>query len=189
MVFFSKNTCETVKAEISTVLGIPITHYLGKYLGLPMINGRLTRLTFEAISDRVNRRLVGWKSRNPSMAGRATLVQSTIASMPSYAMQTAKLPWSLCDEIDMKSRRFLWGGSEQTRCIHNISWGQIIKSKREGGLGFRTMRETNATFLTKLGWRLVVEKDKLWSQVLRARYCNGRCDVDMFQPKKDVSNA
>lgn len=51
------------------------------------------------------------------------------------------------------------------------------------------MRQTNAAFLTKLGWRLMVEKDKLWSQVLIAKYCNGRCDVDMFQPKMDASNA
>jgi len=59
----------------------------------------------------------------------------------------------------------------------------------EGGLGFRTMRETNAAFLAKLGLHLMMEKDKLWSQVLRAKYCNGRGDVDMFQPKKDASNA
>ncbi|KAJ8430823.1 hypothetical protein Cgig2_034150 [Carnegiea gigantea] len=84
---------------------------------------------------------------------------------------------------------FFGGVSEQTRRIHNIPWGQITKSKQEGGLGFHTMRETNAAFLTKLGLRLMVEKDKLWSQVLRAKYCNGRCDVDMFQSKTDASNA
>ncbi|KAJ8432647.1 hypothetical protein Cgig2_011813 [Carnegiea gigantea] len=61
--------------------------------------------------------------------------------------------------------------------------GQITKSKQVGGLGFRTMRENNAAFLSKLGWHLMVEKEKLWSQVLRAKYCNSRCDVDMFQPK------
>ena len=42
------------------------------------------------------------------MAGRATPVQSTISTIPSYAMQSARLPRSLCDEIDRKARRFLW---------------------------------------------------------------------------------
>ena len=74
MVFFPKNTHEAAEDEISTVLGIPITQDLGKYLGLPTINGRVTRLTFEAISKRVDRRLAGWTSRNLSMAGIATSV-------------------------------------------------------------------------------------------------------------------
>ena len=67
------------------------------------------------------------------MAGRATLIQSAIASIPTYVMQTVKLPRTLYDEIDRKSRRFLWGGSEQTERIHNVSWGQIIQAKQVGG--------------------------------------------------------
>ena len=122
------------------------------------------------------------------MAGRATLINSTLSSIPTYVMQTARVPRSLCDEIDKKSRCFLWGGNEQTRKIHNISWGQILKAKKEGGLGFRTIRETNDALLTKLGWRLLVEKDMLWSQVLRAKYCNNHCDIDMFEPKAEASN-
>ena len=84
-------------------------------------------------------------------------------------MQTTRFPRSLCDDIDKRSKRFLWGGTEQTRKIHNLSLGQLIKTKEVGGLGFRTMRETNAAFLTKLGWRLLMEKDKLWSLVLQAK--------------------
>ncbi|KAK9699777.1 hypothetical protein RND81_08G195600 [Saponaria officinalis] len=42
--------------------------------------------------------------------------------------------------------------------------------------------------LTKLGWRVLSEPNSLWVRVLRAKYCNGRCDVDMFQPKPNRSN-
>jgi len=103
-------------------------------------------------------------------------------------MQTVRLPRSLCDEKDRMSRQFLWGGTTQTRCVHNVSWGQLTKPKQAEGLGFKTMRETNAAFLIKLDWKLMVEKHKLWSQVLRAKHCNSRCDIDMFQPKADASN-
>lgn len=34
-----------------------------------------------------------------------------------------------------------------------------------------------------------VDKDNLWSRVLRAKYCSGRCDIDMFTPKTNASNA
>jgi len=188
MIFFSKNACEIVKDDISAKLGISVTNDLGKYLRLPTINRQVTKQTFKAISGRVDGKLAGWKSHIISIVGRATLVQSTIASIPSYAMQTLRLPRSLCDEIDRKSKQFLWGGTFQTRSIHNVSWGQITKSKQAGGLSFRTMRENNATFLTKLGWWLLVEKDKLWSQVLRAKYCHSRCDISKFQPKAEASN-
>ncbi|KAJ8423447.1 hypothetical protein Cgig2_008936 [Carnegiea gigantea] len=50
------------------------------------------------------------------------------------------------------------------------------------------MRDTNASILTKLGWRLLAEKDKLWLKVLRAKYCDNRCDTDMFVHKQNVSN-
>jgi len=35
----------------------------------------------------------------------------------------------------------------------------------------------------------MVEKGKLWSQVLRAKYCQGRCDVNMSTSTADASNA
>ena len=74
-----------------------------------------------------------------------------------------RLPRSHCEEVDRKVRRFLWGGTEQARKIHNISWRQITKPKQAGGLEFRNMRENHVAFLTKLGWCLLVEKDKLCS--------------------------
>ncbi|KAJ8441406.1 LOW QUALITY PROTEIN: hypothetical protein Cgig2_002365 [Carnegiea gigantea] len=49
-----------------------------------------------------------------------------------------------------------------------------------GGLGLKAMRQTNSAFLTKLGWRVLNEKGKLWSQVVRAKYCDGQCDIDMY---------
>ncbi|KAJ8441387.1 hypothetical protein Cgig2_009095 [Carnegiea gigantea] len=51
------------------------------------------------------------------------------------------------------------------------------------------MRQSNSAFLTKLGWRVLTEKGNLWSRVLRAKYCSGRCDIDMFTPRTDASNA
>jgi len=54
---------------------------------------------------------------------------------------------------------------------------------------FCSMRQANSAFLTKLGWRAITGKDNLWSRVLRAKYCSGQCDINMFTPKTDASNA
>lgn len=52
----------------------------------------------------------------------------------------------------------------------------------------RSARQANSAFLTKLGWRILTEPNALWARVLRAKYCKGRCDVDMFEPKIGMSN-
>ena len=138
---------------------------------MPTINGRVDRHTFRTITERVDNRLSGWKSKGLSPARRATLIQPTISSIPYYAMQTARLPQSLCDDIDRKSQRFLWGGNAKNRTIHNVAWEQLMKPKEAGGLGFQSMRQVNSAFLAKLGFRLVTKKEKLWSRILRAKYC------------------
>jgi len=155
---------------------------------MPTINGRVNKQTFQGVSDRFDKRLAGWRGKILSLARRATLVSSTMATIPFYAMQTAKLPRSLCDDCDKKARLFLWGGDANIRKIHNVSWEKLLQKKEEGGLGFKSMRHANIAFMTKLGWRLMSEKDSLWSKVIRAKYCQDRCDIDMFTHKQDASN-
>lgn len=35
---------------------------------------------------------------------------------------------------------------------------------------------------------MLTDPNALWSRVLRAKYCKGRCDIDMFEPKMGMSN-
>ncbi|KAJ8446496.1 LOW QUALITY PROTEIN: hypothetical protein Cgig2_027458 [Carnegiea gigantea] len=46
---------------------------------------------------------------------------------------------------------------------------QISKCKDDGGMGLQSMRQMNSAFLTKLGWRLLAECDKLWDRVMRVK--------------------
>ncbi|KAL2902408.1 hypothetical protein RDABS01_027490 [Bienertia sinuspersici] len=187
-VFFSANTEPALQHEICNELNISQTEDLGFYLGMPALHTRVTKATFAHLCEKVDRKLVGWKSKFLSLAGRATLAQSTLSTMALYSMQTAKVPKSICDEIDKKTRRFIWGGDEDHRKIHLISWETMQKPKDQGGLGMKSMRQANAAFLTKLGWRILSEPTTLWSRVVRNKYCNGRCDVDMFKTTSNCSN-
>lgn len=116
------------------------------------------------------------------------MANSTASTLACYSMQSAKIPKTICDDLDKKVRRFIWGGNEDKRAIHLISWDKLQQPKQQGGIGVRFARQSNAAFLTKLGWRVLTEPDALWSRVLRYKYCKGRCDVDMFEPKTGMSN-
>lgn len=158
------------------------------YLGMPTITSRVTKDTFGYLCEKFDRRLSGWKKKYLSLAGRITLAKSTLNSIASYAMQTAKIPRTICDNLDRKSRRFIWGGDEDHKRIHLLAWECLQKPTDQGGLGIRPSRQANSTFLTKLGWRVLTEPNALWSRVLGSKYCKGRCDLEMFEPKANMSN-
>lgn len=130
------------------------TSDLGLYLGMPTLTSRVTKATFNHLYEKIDRRLSGWKSKYLSLAGRITLANSTITSLGYYSMQTAKLPRAICDDVDRKVRRFIWGGNEDTRKVHLLSWETLQRPKDHGGIGIKTARQANSAFLNKLGWRL-----------------------------------
>ena len=170
-------------------MGISITQELGKYLCVPTINNWVSRQTFQHIIERVDKKLSGWKARTLSTAGRVTLAQSVFSSIPLYAMQSAKLLRSICDEVDKKTHMFIWGGNKEKRKVHLVSWDTLVKPRDKGGLGFRLMQQANCVLLTKLGWRIMQEPQSLWARVLRSKYCKNQSDLDMFEERRDASNA
>ena len=187
-IYFSANTHLDIRDAICNNLAMESTDDFGKYLGVPTINGRTSKREYQYLVDRINGKLAGWKTKTLSIAGRATLIQSALSSIPYYTMQSTKLPRSTCDEIDRKTRSFLWGEQEGRRRVHLVAWENISNSKQAGGLGIRSMRQANSAFLAKLGWRLLAEPALLWSRVVRAKYCNNRCDINMFKEKSNASS-
>lgn len=179
---------EEDKGKVVEELGMNETEDLGMYLGMPTLTSRVTRETFGHLCEKIDRRLAGWKTKFLSLAGRITLAKSTLSTIGIYSMQTAKLPRSTCDDIDKKTRRFIWGGNDESRKIHLLSWETLQKDRDNGGISIRSARQINAAFLTKLGWRVLTEPNALWSRVLRSKYCKGRCDLDMFEPVAGSSN-
>lgn len=85
-------------------------------------------------------------------------------------MQTSVIPISVCEEAKKICRDFIWGSTSDKRKCHLVSWEKLCKPKENGGLGFRSMRILNQAYMMKLAWQLVTERDKLWVQVMRAKY-------------------
>ncbi|CAN1802027.1 Putative ribonuclease H protein At1g65750 [Linum perenne] len=90
-----------VSREVSEILGIAATRDLGRYFGVPILHGRITRSTYEYILSRMDNKLFGWKANNLSLAGRVTVASFVLNAIPSYVMQTSFLP----SYIFMGSRR------------------------------------------------------------------------------------
>lgn len=131
-VWLSPNTPRQKKWIISSKLGMQLTSDLGKYLGVPMLHGRVTKAIYEELSNRVQGRLAGWKMSQLSMAGRTVLVQSAASTIATYTMQSTKLPTGVCRNIDMASRKFIWGELNGKRKLHLLPWDTLCKPKNLG---------------------------------------------------------
>ena len=81
-----------------------------------------------------------------------------------------KLPVSVCEELTKLIRDYWWGVEKGKRKTHWVSWTKMIRSKSQGGLGFRDMRLFNQALLARQACRLIVFPDSLCSRVLKARY-------------------
>ncbi|OMP13997.1 putative ribonuclease H protein [Corchorus olitorius] len=68
-------------------------------------------------------------------------------------MLTYQLPKNVCNQLDCLNRRFLWGGSENKRALHLVSWEDLCVPKRMGGLGLRRMELDNNVLMQKTAWR------------------------------------
>lgn len=90
---------------VCNALGIGHSTDWGKYLGVPLIHGRVTKGTYRELIEKVNNKVSGWKSKVLSLAGRATLVSSVTSSIPTYTMLTTRLPRVTRDTMDMLNHR------------------------------------------------------------------------------------
>ncbi|KAH1107948.1 hypothetical protein J1N35_011716 [Gossypium stocksii] len=111
----------------------------------------------------------GWDVRQLSLAGRITLAQAVLLSIPSYFMQSMLIPKGLCDEIESMVRQFIWGSTSGNKKIALVSWDLMCQPKSYGGLDLRTFRDHNTSFIMKLGFKLVTDNSSLWVKVLRSK--------------------
>lgn len=106
-IYFSKNTDPLLKEAILSHTGFKEATRIGRYLGANIVQGRTTQGQFQHIIDKVQQRLSGWKQQCLSLAGRITLTQSVLSSIPYFHMQYTKLPSAVCHHLEQLQRGFL----------------------------------------------------------------------------------
>ncbi|KAG8491718.1 hypothetical protein CXB51_015124 [Gossypium anomalum] len=143
-VFFSSNTNDTVKLNISNRLGIKVLTSSEKYLGLPNMVGRGKHQAFQHLKDRIKIKIDSWSTRLLSQGGKEVFIKAILQEIPTYTMGC-----------------FL---------IHWCSWSNLCELKENGGLGYRNLATFNLALLTKQGWRLIENPTSLLAQTLKAKY-------------------
>ena len=115
---FSPNIKQPVKLAIGNMLGAQIMTSCEKYLGLPMVGGKSKVSTFREVQEWVTKKVMGWKEKNISKAGREVLIKTVAQAIPTYSMSMFKIPKRICDDINSVLAKYWWGQTRDEKKIH-----------------------------------------------------------------------
>lgn len=105
-VFFSRTSQPQVCRMVIQILNMKGLKPDADYLGAPLFLSKAPTKDFKYLQDRLDARLMGWRSKCLSWAGRSTLIKSIAQAMPTYAMSSFNIPTKICDKLDALARRF-----------------------------------------------------------------------------------
>jgi hypothetical protein len=120
-----------------------------KYLGVPVSPGRLRVKDWNTLVEKNKKKLAIWKGGSMSIAGRLTLINSSLSSAFIYHMPMYLLPQTITQQLDKQRRTFFWQGGGTKRKYHLVKWEVICKNKKKGGVGVKDIRKMNLSLLCK----------------------------------------
>lgn len=132
-----------------------------KYLGTYPLKSECNIDTFEPLSSMFNSELAGWRSLFVNQAGRMVLSKSVLSTIPNYSMSNRILLKGVTNQISHTQRAFWWGYGTNTKRLHFIGWGKVLKEKEDGGLGIWNMELVNQSLVTKLVWGFLTNEDAI----------------------------
>jgi hypothetical protein len=106
--------------KVKDTLGIANVTTEDKYLGLPTLDGRMSKDKFQTMKRRLVKKFNNWMERNMSSGAKEVIIKSVAQAMATYMMSIFKLPTGLCDELTHIVRNFWWGDEPDHRKVHWI---------------------------------------------------------------------
>ena len=168
--FFSCNSDRDIQEEIKTRFGAQIISQHEQYLRLPSLVGRNKRNTFNAVKEKLAKKLAEWKEKLLFKAGKEIFIKAVAQAIPTYTMSYFKIPDSLCNDQTSMIRNFWWEQKNDEKKMAWLSWEKLCVPKSCGGIGFKLLKPFNLALLTKQGWRLQLAQNSLVYRMFKVRY-------------------
>lgn len=136
--------CDTAVArEITDILNIQRKSLPIIYLGLPLLSSSTKLADCFPLIDKVRNKVVGWKAKNHTYAGRAELIKSTLSSIHIFGQLASSFPKKCISILESHSRNFFWGIFDPGKHFIPIAWKQICRPVEQGGLGIRSIESSS----------------------------------------------
>lgn len=151
------NISEEIINASASFLGCKSSSLPFKYLGVPLGVNLKIASTWKPVIDKIDHKLIEWKGKFLSIAGRLTLIKSSLHNLPLYFLSIFIIPKSVALKIEAIFYRFLWFGNAICKKINLVKWASLLRSKVMGDLNIQPILHKNAGLLFKWLWRLASE--------------------------------
>ncbi|XP_047326479.1 uncharacterized protein LOC124930161 [Impatiens glandulifera] len=168
-IFFSNSVSNRRKMALASILGFVVGSFPSTYLGMLLGVKARSKASWDSTIAKMERKLPIWKSKMISKGGRFILINSALASMPTYMMSLFLMPKSVAVKMERIICKFLWGSSESSFC-HLVRWDKVKKFKDQGGLGIQDLISFNTTLLSKWCSIYSLEPTSLWATMIKCKY-------------------
>lgn len=92
VVSFSKNVPLDQQLRLASILTVERVEKHDLYLGLPMEISYSKVEAFGSITEKVQKKIQGWREKCLSAAGKEVMIKAVLQSIPTYVMSCFELP-------------------------------------------------------------------------------------------------
>ncbi|XP_042988639.1 uncharacterized protein LOC122316171 [Carya illinoinensis] len=111
-ILFSNKISNTRKSSILRMTGFSEGSFPFKYLGVPIVVGRLKVCDFSDLIGNFNKKIAGWKMKMLSIGGRVILLHHVLSSMAIHLMAVLHVPNGVYRVLNRIMSSFFWGDVE-----------------------------------------------------------------------------
>lgn len=133
--------------------------------------------------DKIRRPYSRWNNFSLSPAAKATLINSSLLSIPTYNLLVYPIPDSVLSEITKVLRRFFWSHDYNGKGIHKVVRSSIIEGKPKGAISIRDLSLGKHSLLAKHIFKYLNRDDAIWVDILFLKYGKINFWSDMAPPK------
>ncbi|KAA0065355.1 F17F8.5 [Cucumis melo var. makuwa] len=148
-------------SHLAASMGFVFGNLPVRYLGLPLLIGRLRSNDCAPLIQRMTSRIRSWTAQVLSFVGRLQLVRSVLRSLQVYWPSVFVLPAYVHNEVDKILRSYLWRGKEEGRGGIKVAWVEVCLPFEEGGLAIRDGPSWNIASTLKILWLLLTSSGSL----------------------------
>ncbi|GJY72313.1 RNA-directed DNA polymerase, eukaryota, reverse transcriptase zinc-binding domain protein, partial [Tanacetum coccineum] len=148
---------EEENQEILEIMPFKVEKLPIRYLGVPLTSKRIRIKECKSLIDKVERRVLNWKNKSLSYAGRLMLVASVLESIYS----------------------------DGTKGRPKVAWKNVCRFKQKGGLGLKYLGVWNRAMIVKHLWHIVTDKESLWVKWINTEKLKGRSFWKIEEDKND----
>ncbi|GKU95211.1 hypothetical protein SLEP1_g8598 [Rubroshorea leprosula] len=149
-------------ASLSGVYGFKVGILPVKYLGFPLVTGKLSEKELRPLMAKITDKMSSWTAKHPSFAGRVQLISSVIQGITNFWSSIFIHPKKVIREVEQKCNAFLWNNTTDTARGAKVKWESLCFPKQEGGLGIKGLELWNISCIMRYIWMIFSQAGSIW---------------------------